>query len=93
VRYLKQGKLLGWCDYDPKEILRNVGRNNNAKQIVQLTKDGMYIKNWDTIADAVRELGIYPSGVSEVCSGKHKTAGCFMWMYQEDFERMLNSVE
>lgn len=34
TKYLKQGAELGWCDYDPKEALRNAG-------IVQGKKNGL----------------------------------------------------
>ena len=57
----------------------------NSKKIVQLTLDNEFIKVWDSISDAVRELGFDCSTISKCCRGiKHKHKG-FKWMYYEDY--------
>lgn len=59
---------------------KRTGKNNPvARKVKQYTKDMVFIKEWDCISDAGRELGI---GVSSICNnlkGLSKTAGGFIW--------------
>lgn len=93
-KYLKQGSELGWCDYDPK-IARNISAVKNGKngtrQIIQLAKNGEYIKTWNSITEAGNELGINISQISTVCRGRYKSAGNFKWIYKEDYKNMINN--
>lgn len=53
--------------------------NHNAKEVRQYDKYGNFIKLWECISDASRELGI---GVSSICNcikGLSKTSGGFIW--------------
>ena len=57
----------------------------NSKKIVQLTLDNEFIRVWDSISEAVRELGFNSSTIAKCCRGiKHKHKG-FKWMYYEDY--------
>ena len=58
-----------------------------AKSVVQLTKDLKFIKQWDCISEAQREIGV--TGIGAVCRGEHKTAGGFKWMFKQDYEKMI----
>ena len=49
------------------------------KQIDQYDKDGNFIKTWDSISDASRNLNIHHSDISRCCSKKRKTAGGYIW--------------
>lgn len=50
----------------------NVGRR---KPIRQLSLDGILIKKWDSISEAVRELGVSKSDVIKVCKGVRRSNG------------------
>ena len=58
--------------------------NHNAKGINQYTKDGIFIRSWDCIMDASRELHIKNSDISRCCKGKLKSCGGYIWCYIED---------
>jgi hypothetical protein len=90
LKYLKQGVELEWCDYDPKEVLKQNGHLNGkkkSKEVVQFTMEGQYIKTWKSITEAERTLNITKSKVSAVCKGQRNHAGKFKWMYKEDYDR------
>ena len=53
----------------------------NSKQVIQLTLDGDYIKNWDSIIDVERELGFYKQNISACCKGRYKSAHGYKWAY------------
>jgi hypothetical protein len=95
-RYLLQGTEAGWCDYDPKEVLKETGTilgKNSNKTVIQLTLEGKLVKEWKSIIQVEKELGIGNSNISSVCNGKQKSAGSFMWMYKEDYEKAFGKIK
>lgn len=96
IKYLKRGTSLGWCDYDPKEAARkssSITGKKRAINIVQLSSDGQYIKTWNSAMDVKKELNILDGKIGEVCKGKRKSAGGFIWMYKDDYENKNKSVK
>lgn len=47
-------------------------------EIIQLSKEGVFIRTYASIGEAERETGI--NHISPCCNGKRKTAGGFKWM-------------
>lgn len=92
VRYLKQGKILGWCDYDPKEEMKlnaiAIGKKN-AKEIVQLTLNGDYIKEYSSIKEAANDIGKEKTAIAQNCRGITKTSYGFKWMFKENYEGLI----
>jgi hypothetical protein len=88
VRYLKQGKILGLCDYEPVEVQRRkalaLGKQN-GKPIIQLSLQGEFIREWDSIAEAIRGIGKKSLAISNACRDNRKTAGGYKWMYKENY--------
>jgi DNA-directed RNA polymerase subunit RPC12/RpoP len=88
VRYLKQGKLLNWCNYDPKKVMKNNGQRNNIKVICL---------NNNKIFKSLKEASIYYNlksltSITNCCQGKTKSAGKdpitnekLHWKYYEDY--------
>lgn len=76
---------LEWCTY---EYNNNYGSHNtNAgegrkKPILQLL-DGIVIKRWKSAIDVERELNIQSRNIAKVLKGKRKTAGGYMWAYEQ----------
>lgn len=72
----------------------NNGINNpNARQIVQLTTDGIFMKHWGCIKEAADFYNINESCIRACCNGKQKTSCGFKWMYKEDYDEWIsNSV-
>jgi hypothetical protein len=91
-RYLKQGRDLGLCDYNP-ENARMLGRFKNsgiynATKIICLNTNEIF----NSQADAARNYSIIQSGIYKCISGKRESAGKhpetgepLKWMYYEDY--------
>ena len=58
--------------------------HQKSKQIIQYTKYGEFIKEWDCMTDVERELGINHSSISSCASGKRPSAGGYIWKYKEE---------
>lgn len=59
------------------------GRRADYKHIpiVQLTKNGEVVKEWECITDVEKELGYRAGNICWCCKGKLKTAYGFLWRY------------
>jgi group I intron endonuclease len=53
------------------------------KSIVQYTKDGTFVKIWDSVTECSLVLGLDNSSVSKVLKGKLKTTGNYKFKYYE----------
>ena len=53
----------------------------NAKKILQFTKSGEFIREWPSMREAERELGIVQSSICSCCKGIRKYAGGYVWEY------------
>lgn len=51
----------------------------NGKTIIMLSKDNEFIKEFFNIKTAVQETGVSATSISNVLSGRSKTAGGFKW--------------
>lgn len=55
-----------------------------SKKVIQINRmTGYVISNFDSIADAEKEVGV--SGVSSSCIGKSNIAGNYIWVFEKDF--------
>jgi len=88
--YLKQGVKLNWCDYNPKESLKN--KDYAFKQVICLTTGEIY----NSIKEASNKYNIN-NGISMCCrkvkksAGKHPITGePLRWMYYDEYI-LLNS--
>lgn len=66
--------------------------NPNSKPLVQLSKDGDFIREWECAASVTRELGIKKQNIYDCCNKvpRHKTAGGYRWMYKRDWEALTS---
>ena len=55
--------------------------------IAQLTKNGEFIRYWESITQASKELDINHTDINGCCKKKYgrKTAGDYKWIYLEDY--------
>lgn len=89
----KKRWIEGKCDTEKnRQRLANQkrGKNPNARKIIQLSINKVFIKNWDCIMDAAEYVGVSDSSIRGCCNGRQKTSAGFQWMYLEDYERMLS---
>ena len=54
----------------------------NRVPILQLSKENILIKEWDSITEACKSLGIKNQNVNAVLKGINKTCGNFKWKYK-----------
>lgn len=83
------GVSYGKHSNETKNKLRetNIGSNNKkSKKINQYTLEGKFIKTWDAIRDAERELNIPATLISCCCKGKYKTVHGFIWRYASEYD-------
>lgn len=70
-----------WCflnEYNPETYIINFSNtNNNTKRVICI--ETQYIYN--SINEANKKTGIYPSCIGKVCNGKQKTAGGYHWEF------------
>lgn len=61
----------------------------NGKRIIQLTKDYKFIKEWESLTEATNDLNLKQvSSISSALKKRNKTAGGYIWMYKEDYEKL-----
>lgn len=60
------------------------GRKNiwNNKAVLQYSKDGEFIKEWENVSLVTKSLNIHQSNIIACCKGKLKSAGGFIWKYK-----------
>lgn len=63
------------------EELKNKLININSIEISQYDKEGNFIRNWKSEAEANRGTGIY--GINACCRDQRKKAGGFIWRYAD----------
>ena len=59
-----------------------INGKKNSIPILQFSKDGTLIKEWPSLSDAYRQLGIPPSNICHCLKGRYKSAGGFVWRYK-----------
>lgn len=61
------------------------GTNHHfAKKVYQYTKENEFVRTWDYMSLAAKELKISKANIGEVCNGNRKTAGGFIWRYDKE---------
>lgn len=53
---------------------------NKELPVLQYSKEGIFIKEWENKFSVVAELGLHLGGVSGCLTGKYKTSGGFIWI-------------
>ena len=63
--------------------LKKENKKSRGKAVNQYTKDGVFIKTFETITDAAEELGCCVAAISNCCLGRTKTSQGFRWSFVE----------
>ena len=56
---------------------------SHSKPILQYSKSGEFIREWQGAKEVEILLGINHQNISKCCRGKRKSAGDFIWRYKE----------
>ena len=57
------------------------GAIKHSIPILQFSKDGSFVKEWPSLSEAERRLGILRSSISACLKGYSKSAGGYIWRY------------
>lgn len=68
-------------------------KHPNSKPIIQLTKEGDFVKKYGCIMDCEREMEFNNSNICECCNGKRKSAYGFRWVYEEAYIEKFFAVK
>jgi hypothetical protein len=79
LRYLKQGKSIGLCDYNIETTRKNIG-NTIRKKVICLNNGIVF----DSCSDAGRTYNIDISSIAKCCKGKIDSTKGFIWRYADD---------
>jgi group I intron endonuclease len=79
------------AESNEKNRLAHLGKiSKKRKPVVQLTKDGVLIKEYSHCESAAKEMGFKcDESIRKACKENWRTSGGFKWMYKEDYEKML----
>lgn len=67
----------------PKWMRGRSGKlNARSRPVIQKSLDGKFIREWDSINLASKELGMNSGGISSCCRGASKKAYGFVWKYK-----------
>lgn len=77
-----QGKITGKKNVESGHLdkVRKIAIQKYKKPILQYTKDGQFIKEWEGIKLAQRDTGI--NNIIACCKGKYQSAGGYVWKYK-----------
>lgn len=62
---------------------RYYNRKHYTRPINQYSKDGKFIKRWNSIAET-QNYGFNKNAIVACCKGTYKTSGGYVWKYAED---------
>lgn len=96
ISYLKKGKMLQWCDYNPKKesekVILDLQKRTKIK-IICLTTN----KIFNSIMEASKEYKTNNTGIGRCCKNKQKTSGkhpitgeYLEWMFYDEYINLIN---
>lgn len=74
---------LEWCTY-AENNLHSIEEGKRGKTVIQLTRDGEFIEQFDSIKRAESHTGIASQNIGKVCKGEREFAGEYKWEYGID---------
>ena len=83
IKNISQGQL------NSKKAIE--AKKKNRKPIIQFTKNGSFVKNWESIKQISEELKIDASNIVKVLKNKKLSAYGFVWKYSENLEKEQNA--
>ena len=69
-----------------REYITGIGNLLN-KPVIQLSKKGKFLKEWESITIASNELKIKREKITQVCKHEYgrKSTGGYMWLYKDEY--------
>jgi len=71
-----------------QKIATECARLKTSKPVLQFSKNGDFIKKWDSASVAERDGNFNATSIGECCRGKFKMSGGYIWRYANEYERI-----
>lgn len=71
-------------DYNPSQ--QYYPQYKLYKAVVQLTKDGVFVAEYENISKASEATGVWAQSISNCCNGDISSTGDFMWIYKSEYD-------
>lgn len=68
-------------------------RPETRKKVLQYSLNGNLIREWDSLIDINKELGISVSSIQNCCAGYTRTSNGFKWKYKDGVRQNSNYLE
>ena len=85
-----------WCHEDEskpiQQLIDELPLAKTKRPISQYTLDGDLIKNFNSCADAAKELSVHRVTIEQALKNKAFQAAGFLWKYQDDTEDIIEKV-
>ena len=72
------------CSKECWRIHQQQTKIKQQKRINQYSKDGTFIKTWESLHEIERELGLQATNICKCCKGKIKSLGGYIWKYEKE---------
>jgi len=56
-----------------------------SKPVVQLDKNNNFVERFNSLLEANAKTGVHITSISACCLGNYKSAGNYLWMFEEDY--------
>ena len=66
-----------------EETKRKISQSKEVKAVLQFSKDGELIAEYQSIIEAERNTGCYNENICACCKGRLKTCGGYIWKYKK----------
>lgn len=84
-KYAKTKRKSYRQNYHVSEYNKQRIRETHCIPILQFTKDGIFIKEYPSLTLCEKDTGIRAQHISDVCNGKQKTSGGYIWVRKSDY--------
>lgn len=78
---------IAWDKRGRKRIVRKQEKGANPgrkkRKVMQFTLDGLFVKEWESLASIEKELGIPWRGVQLSCNNRNRTCHGYAWVFSE----------
>ncbi len=75
-----------------KPYTRKCTDKYNRKPVIQFKLNGTVVREWTTVGEICRELGMDKSAILRCCKGKQKKSYWFVWKFKEDVDPELFKI-
>jgi hypothetical protein len=81
-----------WSFIENIQNKENISTNKGKKihKICQLDKNGKLLKEYNTSHEASKETNVKSFNIQQACRKDNKTAGGFVWCYEQDLNKNIN---